>query len=68
MKLGIALLVIGVILLFAAIPISILGIASGVMQSTQGVLSGGVIAYLGVAGVVAGLIMTAIGAIKVFKP
>ena len=67
MKLGVALLVMGVALLLMSIPYSILGIISGVTQLTQGNLSGGVSAYSGIFGVVVGLVMTAIGAIRVFK-
>ena len=67
MKLGIALLVIGVALLLISIPYSILGIISGVTQLTQANLSGGVLAYSGIVGVVVGFVMTAIGAIRVFK-
>lgn len=67
MKLGIALLVIGVSLLIVSIPFSILGIATGVIQLTQDDISGGVLAYSGIFGVVAGLVMTAIGAVRVFK-
>jgi len=67
MKLAIALLVLGVSLLILAIPYSILGIVAGVNQLQEGIVSGGVIAYLGVPGVVIGLVMTAIGAVKVFK-
>ncbi len=67
MKLGIALLVIGVALLILAIPYSILGIISGVTQLEEGNISGGVSAYYGIIGVVVGFVMTAIGAIRVFK-
>jgi len=67
MKLGIALLVIGVALLILAIPYSISGIISGVTQLEEGNISGGVSAYYGIIGVVVGFVMTAIGAIKVFK-
>ncbi|MFC1904538.1 hypothetical protein ACFLXT_02075 [Chloroflexota bacterium] len=68
MKLGIALLVIGVALLILAIPYSILlGIVSGVTQLEEGNISGGVSAYYGIIGVIVGFVMTAIGAIKVFK-
>jgi len=66
-RLGIALLVIGVALLLISIPFSILGILAGLIQSTQVNLSGGVLAYSGIFGVVVGLVMTAIGAIRVFK-
>ncbi|MFC1902996.1 hypothetical protein ACFLX4_02895 [Chloroflexota bacterium] len=67
MKLGIALLVIGVALLILSIPYSILGIATGVTQLEEGNISGGVSAYYGIIGVIVGFVMTAIGAIKVFK-
>jgi hypothetical protein len=67
MKLGIPLLVIGVLVLFAAIPYSIFGIVAGVGQLQMGIISGGFSAYLGIIGVVAGFVMTTIGAIRVFK-
>ena len=67
MKLGIPLLVIGVALLITSIPFSILSIIGGVNRLTQGDVSGGVLAYAGIVGVVVGFVMTAIGAIKVFK-
>jgi hypothetical protein len=67
MKLGIPLLVMGVALLILAIPYSILGIISGVTQLEEGNISGGVSAYYGIIGVVVGFVMTAIGAIRVFK-
>jgi len=67
MRLGIALLVIGIALLIISIPFSILGIFAGLIQLTQANLSGGVLAYSGIFGVVVGLVMTAIGAIRVFK-
>lgn len=67
MILGIVLLVIGVALLILAIPYSIVGIISGVSQLEEGIISGGFPAYLGIIGVVAGFVLTTIGAIKVFK-
>ena len=67
MKLGTAILVIGVLLLLLSIPYSVWGIVSGVRQLEEGVISGGVSAYFGIIGVVVGLVMTAIGAVKVFK-
>jgi hypothetical protein len=67
MKLGIPLLVMGVALLILAIPYSILGIISGVTQLEEGNISGGISAYYGIIGVVVGFVMTAIGAIRVFK-
>jgi hypothetical protein len=67
MKLGIPLLAMGVALLILAIPYSILSIISGVTQLEEGNISGGVSAYYGIIGVVVGFVMTAIGAIRVFK-
>ena len=67
MKLGIAFLVIGIALLIITIPFSILNIISGVMQLSEGNISGGILAYAGIAGVVAGFVMTAIGVTRVFK-
>jgi len=67
MRLGIPLLVMGVALLILAIPYSILGIIAAVTQLTQGNISGGVSAYYGIIGGVVGFVMTAIGAIRVFK-
>jgi len=67
MKLGIPLLVIGVLLLILSIPYSIIGIVTGVNQLEEGIISGGFSAYLGIIGVVAGFVMTTIGAIRVFK-
>jgi len=66
-KLGIPLLVTGVALLLISIPFSILNIIAGVNQLTQADLSGGVLAYSGIVGVVVGFVLTAIGAIRVFK-
>ena len=67
MKLGILLPVIGVTLLILAIPYSIVGIVTGVNQLEEGIIYGGISVYFGIIGVVAGFMMTAIGAIKVFK-
>ena len=67
MKLGIALLVIGVSLLMISIPFSIWGVIAGVNQLMEEDLSGGVVAYIGIIGVVAGFVMTTIGAMRVFK-
>lgn len=64
---GIIILVIGVALLLLSIPYAIMGIITGVNQLGEGVISGGLSAYLGVIGVVAGFVMTTIGAIRVFK-
>jgi len=54
-------------LLILAIPYLILGIVAGVAQLQVGNVSGGVSAYLGIIGVIVGLVMTGIGAMKVFK-
>ena len=67
MKLGIPLLVMGVALLIVSIPFSILNIIAGVNRLTQTNLSGRVLAYSGIVGVVVGFVFTAIGAIRVFK-
>ena len=67
MILGIVLLVTGVALLILAIPYSIVGIVTGVNQLEEGIISGGFSAYYGLIGVVVGFVLTAIGAIKVFK-
>ena len=66
-KLGIPLLVIGVALLIISIPLSILSIISGVTRLTQGDVSGGVSGYVLIVGVIVGLVLTGIGAIRVFK-
>ena len=67
MKLGIPIFVIGVALLLISIPYSILSIITGVIRLTQSDLSGGFLAYSGIIGVVVGFVLTAIGAIRVFK-
>lgn len=67
MKLGIALLVIGLALLFLAIPYSIVSMIVGLAQLESGKVSGGISSYFGIIAVVAGLVMTGIGALKVFK-
>ena len=67
MKIGIALLVIGLTLLFVAIPYSIVGMIVGLAQLEGGIVSGGISSYFGIIAVVAGLVMTGIGAMKVFK-
>jgi hypothetical protein len=67
MKLGIPILVVGVVLLILSIPYSIVSLVSGIGQLEEGIVSGGVASYLGIIGVVAGFILTAIGAIRVFK-
>lgn len=67
MKLGIPLLVIGVLLLVLSIPFSIVLIIRGVSQMTLGDVSGGVLAYAPIVGVVLGFVMITIGATRVFK-
>jgi hypothetical protein len=67
MKIGIPLLVIGVLLLFLTIPYSIVMIFIGVSQLQGGTVSGGFLAYLGIIGVIAGFVLTTIGAVRVFK-
>jgi hypothetical protein len=67
MKLGIPLLVIGVLLLLFSIPFSIVMLVGGFRQLTLGSISGGILAYTPVIGVVLGLVMTTIGATRVFK-
>jgi len=66
-KLGIPLLVIGVLLLVLSIPFSIVLIIRGVSQMTLGDVSGGVLAYAPIVGVVLGFVMITIGATRVFK-
>ena len=67
MKLGIPLLVIGVIILVLSIPFSIVLLMSGFNQLTVGNVSGGVLAYAPIVGIVLGFVMTTIGATRVFK-
>ena len=67
MKLGIVLLVVGLTLLFVSIPYSIVGMMVGMAQLEGGRVSGGISSYFGIIAVVAGLVMTGIGALRVFK-
>ena len=67
MKLGVVLLAIGVLLLLLAIPYSIIAIAAGLTQAEEGTVSGGIWAYLGIIAVIAGFVLTTIGAVRVFK-
>jgi hypothetical protein len=66
-KLGILLLVIGVLILVLSIPLSVVLIVGGFSQLSIGNISGGVLAYAPVVGVVLGFVLTTIGATKVFK-
>ncbi len=67
MKLGIPLLVIGVLLLIFSIPFSVVLLIGGVNRLTVGDVSGGVLAYAGIAAAVLGMVLTTIGATRVFK-
>lgn len=67
MKLGIPLLVIGVLLLFLSIPFSIILLVIGFNQIIGGSVSGGLLAYAPLAGVVIGIVLVVIGATRVFK-
>jgi hypothetical protein len=60
-------LVIGVLLLVLSIPFSIVLLISGFNQMTVGNISGGVLAYAPIAGVILGFVMVTIGATRVFK-
>jgi hypothetical protein len=66
-KVGVVLLVAGVILLICAIPYSIISIITGVNQLEEGTVSGGISAYYGLIGVIIGFVLTTIGSVKVFK-
>ncbi len=66
MKLGIPLLVIGILMLIGSIFYSILSIIAGVIRLTQNDTSGGFAAYSPLIGVVIGFVLTAIGVTKVF--
>ncbi len=61
MKLGVPLLVIGILMLVISIPYSILSMITGVVRLTQNDLSGGLLAYLPRIGVLLGFVLTAIG-------
>lgn len=67
LKLGIPLLVVGVILLVLSIPFSVILLIGGFNQLTLGNVSGGVLAYAPLAGVIIGFVMVTIGASRVFK-
>ena len=69
MKLGIIILVFGVVLLLASIPFSIWGIVAGVSQmyEDEQIVSGGFAAWAGLAGVIIGFALTTVGATRVFK-
>ena len=67
MKLVIPLLVIGVLLLVLSIPFSVIVLIGGFNRLTLGYISGGVLAFAPIAGVVIGFVLTTIGATRVFK-
>ena len=67
MKIGIPALVIGILLLFVSLPMSIYLIIKGVDSLAEGTVLRGAMAYAPVAGVVLGFLLTAIGATRVFK-
>ena len=69
MKLGIPLLAVGVLLLFLSIPYSIIGIIIGLDQAQSELsLPAWVFSpYVGIIGVIAGFVLTTIGAVRVFK-
>lgn len=64
MKLGVALLVVGVVLLVTAIPYSVLRMISAVNELAVGNISAGASAYYGIIGVVLGFVLTTIGAVR----
>ena len=66
MKLSIALLVIGVLILIFIIPYSLISIISGFNQLEQGEVSGGVSGYLLIIGVALGVVLTVIGATNIY--
>jgi hypothetical protein len=66
-KLGIPILVIGILLLFVSIPLSIFLVIRGVDTLAAGDIIGGAMAYAPIVGVVLGFLFTAIGATRVFK-
>ncbi len=67
MKLGIPLLIIGILLLVFSIPLAVIFIVGGVSQLTVGNVSGGFLSYTPLVTVVLGMVLTTIGATRVFK-
>ncbi len=67
MKLGIPILVIGLLLLFLSIPFSVIVLIIGFNRVTLGNITGGILAWAPIVGVVLGLVLTTIGATRVFK-
>jgi hypothetical protein len=66
-KLGLLALIAGVLLLIISIPAIAVFMMGGFNQLVARNISGGVLAYAPIAGVILGFILTAIGATKVFK-
>ncbi len=66
MKVGIVILVVGVLLLLVSIPYSIFTLFMGIQNLTQNDLSAGFLGYSGLIGVILGFILTVIGATSVF--
>jgi hypothetical protein len=66
-KLGIPLLVMGVLLLVFSIPFSVVLIVRGFNNLSVGNISGEILAYAPLAGVIIGFVMVTIGATHVFK-
>jgi len=67
MKLGLPLLITGVALLLVSIPLAIAVLVRGFNNLTIGDISGGVLAWTPLATVILGLVLTTIGASRVFK-
>jgi hypothetical protein len=67
LKLGIPLLIIGVIMVVCSVPFSVILLMGGVNRLMVGDVSGGALAYAGIAAAVIGMIITTIGASRVFK-
>ena len=67
MKLGIPLLVIGVLILVLSIPFSVIMIVSGFSSASAGSNTSGLLAWSPLVGVVVGFVLTTIGASRVFK-
>ena len=67
MKLGVALIAVGIGLLILSVPYAISSIVSGVFHSTRGNLPGGIPPYVGIVGGCAGIALAGIGATRIFK-
>ena len=53
-------------MLLLSIPYSVLSIIAGFREIEEGIVAGGFRSYLGIIGVVAGFVLTTIGAVRVF--